>query len=159
MRIIVSDSSPLIILGKLNRMDLLRNIFEEVFITQVVFEEISAKNDVAKKILTKTDFIKLVNQQDTIVYNQLQQILDKGEASAIAFAKEQNLPLMIDEKKGRKIAKQMDIEIIGFLGVLLLNFQKQHISKNDAIEILNEAERFNYRIRNSLKQKVLYKML
>ncbi len=155
MKIIVSDSSPLIILCKCNRMNLLKNLFNEVLITQVVFDETSAKNDEAKNVLQTTGFIKITSVQNVAVYQQLADILDNGEASAIALAKEQNLPLLIDEKKGRKIAQQIGIDIIGFLGILLLNYQKQYITKTDILELINEAENHNYRLGNNLKDKFL----
>ncbi len=155
MKIIVSDSSPLIILSKCNKLNLLKNLFSEVLITQVVFDEISAKNDKAKNDLQTTDFIKIISIQNISAYQQLLDVLDAGEASAIALAKEKKLPLLIDEKKGRKIAQRVGIDIIGFLGILLLNYQRNNITKSDVIEIINEAERYNYRLGDSLKNKFL----
>ena len=87
---------------KCNSLNLLKNLFNEVLITQVVFDEISAKNDEAKNVLQTTGFIKITSVQNVSVYQQLVDILDNGEASGIALAKEQKLPLLIDEKKGRR---------------------------------------------------------
>ncbi len=112
MKIIVSDSSPLIILSKCNKLYLLNNLFSEVFITQVVFDEISAKNDEAKNNLQTADFIKIISVQNMSVYKQLLDVLDSGEASAITLAKEQNLPLLIDEKKDRNSYKSTSTSLI-----------------------------------------------
>jgi len=50
---------------------------------------------------------------------ELELILGRGEAEAIMLAEKLKLPLLIDERKGRKIAEKRGIKIIGILGVLL----------------------------------------
>jgi predicted nucleic acid-binding protein len=51
--------------------------------------------------------------------------MDKGEASSIALAIElQNSTLIIDEIKGRRIAKSYNIDIIGTIGILLIADKK-----------------------------------
>jgi predicted nucleic acid-binding protein len=56
--------------------------------------------------------------------------LDTGEASAIALAMETvNSTLIIDEKKGRKFAKNLGLQIIGTLKILLLAKQHRLIPK------------------------------
>lgn len=151
MKIIVSDTGPLIILSKINRLDLLHSFFTKVLITPVVFNEITAKNDQAKNTLLKTDFIQITDLSKKKEYLKLQKVLDDGEASGIALAKERSIPLLIDEKKGRKIAKQIGIEIIGFLGVLLLNYRKKNLNIKEVEKILEDVEKHNYRIGSKLK--------
>lgn len=107
MKIIVSDSGPLIILTKIGRIELLKNFFSNVLVTPIVFEEITQKNDAAKKLLEHSDFIKVTDITNSKDYNTLLNLLDAGEASSIALAKEQNTILLIDVKKGRKVAKSM----------------------------------------------------
>ena len=50
---------------------------------------------------------------------ELELILGRSEAEAIMLAEKLKLPLIIDEKKGRKIAERRGIKIIGTLGILL----------------------------------------
>lgn len=61
--------------------------------------------------------------------DEMRMILDEGEADAIALAHSLNLPLIIDEKLGRNIAKEMGIKIIGTLGILLLAKQKKMVKQ------------------------------
>lgn len=44
--------------------------------------------------------------------------MDIGEAEAIALSVELKKPLLIDDKKGREIAKSMNISVQGSLGAL-----------------------------------------
>jgi len=113
---IVSDSTALIILFDLDRLDLLENLFEEIYITPSVLEEISFKYSIILPL-----FIKVIKPKNSELFNSLQMILDIGESEAIALAQEMNLAIIIDEKKGRKIAKNMGIKVIGLLGVVYLN--------------------------------------
>ena len=73
-------------------------------------------------------------------------LLDDGESEAIALAIEKQLPLVIDEKKGRKIAKNLSLDILGLLGVVYLNIKKGYINIDDAKDFLQKAKDNNYRI-------------
>ena len=143
---IISDSTTLIILNNLNKLDLLK-IFKEVYIPKKVYEEINFKND-----FLIPDFIKIKQLKNKDLYFYLTKILDEGESEAITLAKELNLPLIIDEKKGRKVAKNLKIKIIGFLGIIYLNYKKELITKEEISSILNKAIENGYRI----SKKLLY---
>ena len=54
--------------------------------------------------------------------------IDKGEVEAISLALELNLMLIIDERKGRKIALNQGLKIVGVLGVLIENYRREFIS-------------------------------
>lgn len=77
-------------------------------------------------------------------------LLDQGESEAILLAKQRQLPLIIDEKKGRKIALQMKIDILGLLGVVLANIKRQHISEIEAHDFIALVRQAGYRIAQPL---------
>ena len=141
---IVSDSTTLIVLNNLKKLDLLK-IFKKVYIPQKVYEEVNVKND-----FILPDFIKVKNIKKNKLYFYLTKLLDEGESEAITLAKELNLPLIIDEKKGRKIAKNLNIKIIGLLGVLYLNYKKEFITKEEIKSFLDKAINCRYRISQRL---------
>lgn len=86
--------------------------------------------------------------------NELSEIVDEGEASAIALALEiQNCILIIDEKKGRRLAKQLNIVILGTLKVLLLSKEKGIIAS--VTEAVKELENMNFRFSKTLKEEIL----
>jgi predicted nucleic acid-binding protein len=80
--------------------------------------------------------------------------LGNGEASSIALALEFDKSLLIiDEKKGRIIASDLGIEIIGSLGVLIKAKEKGVIKT--VREIFELIDKTNFRISPSVREIVL----
>jgi hypothetical protein len=155
MQSIVSDATTLIILGKLDRYDLLENLFSKVYIPHAVISEVSKKSD---GVYSKIKSNKLFEEKfvsDLTLLGFLDGILDLGESESIVLAKEFNMILLIDEKKGRKIAQNMGLEIIGLLGVLILNVKKEMISKEEAISVLTKIKALQFRISKRLEENFL----
>jgi predicted nucleic acid-binding protein len=121
MKIIIADSSTLITLLDTNNFSLLFELFEEIIITNEVYEEITYNLYHKEKINTylSLDKIKLIAIEHGDMYEMLRKRLDAEESESIALAKKLQLPLIIDERKGRKIAQSLGINIIGFVGIIL----------------------------------------
>jgi predicted nucleic acid-binding protein len=147
---IVSDSTALIILFDLKRVELLENLFKELYITPIVLEEISVKYPIVLP-----PFMKVAKLEDKELFHSLTKLLDLGESEAIALAKEKNLSLIMDEKKGRKIAKGMGLNMIGLLGVVYLNVKKGFLSKDEALSFLDDALEHGYRISPKMIKDIL----
>ena len=150
---IVSDSTTLIILFDLNRIELLSNLFPKIIIPSAVYDEISIK-----KSIVLPRFISVQEVKDDEVLKSLKQLLDLGESEAIALALELGSKLIIDEKKGRKIAMRQGLEIIGLLGIVYLNIKKGFISKEEAKGFLDEALNHGYRISQQLIEGMFKKI-
>jgi len=142
---IVSDSTTLIILWDLARMELLSNLFSRILIPKSVYQEISAKEKI-----TLPDFMEVKAVQPSEKLETLSMLLDAGESEAIALALELNMPLIIDEKKGRTIAMREGIVIMGLLGVVYLNIKKGFIREEEARRFLDDAVANGYRISKTL---------
>jgi len=117
----VSNSSPLILLSKINRFYLLKEIFKKIYIPKAVYEEICIKGKEKPGSKETLEGIKegWIEIKDVKALPELELILGRGEAEAITLAKELSLPLIIDERKGRKIAEKIGIKVIGTLGVII----------------------------------------
>ena len=111
-KIIISDTSCLIALSKIDKLSLLKDLYQEIIITREVFNEFGG---------SLPDWILISEVKDRQKQEELEKFLDTGEASSIALALEiNNFTLIIDELKGRKIAQSLNIDIIGTIGVILL---------------------------------------
>ena len=142
---IVSDSTTLIILHDVKKFTLLENIFDEVIIPKAVYNEISFKEEIVLP-----SFMKVLAAGESQMLSDLCKILDCGESEAIALAKKLNCGLIIDEKKGRKIAQNMGIDIIGLLGIVYQNIKIGTLQINDAKKFLKSAKDNGYRINQTL---------
>ena len=116
----------------------------------IVLDEISVKYPIVLP-----SFMKVMKLQDLTLFNELKMLLGSGEAEAIALAKEKNLSLIIDEKKGRRIAKGLELKVIGLLGVVYLNAKKGLLTKDEAREFIENAIEHGYRISRKMVDDVL----
>ncbi len=152
--IVVSDTTAISNLHSINKLWILEKLFGEVIIPIAVFEELSLLNNFE---LTNYLWIKIVPIKKNDLIQQLILTLDKGEVEAIILALELNSTfLLIDEKKGRQIAKSLNIKIIGLLGILLLAKQEKIIETVKRIldDLVNVS---NFRISTELYNEVLIK--
>lgn len=149
MTSIVSDATTLIVLAKLNRLDLLKRVFSSVLIPSLVYGELQKKDDHDSEVWQDPFFVKSSATENS-VYLSLVSILDPGESEAIALAKETGFPLLIDEKKGRAIAKSVGVPVIGMVGFLLILGQKNILDEGAIISLLDDAMNIGFRLSHSL---------
>jgi len=156
MKIIISDTTALIILAKTNHLDLLTNFIDRVYIPKAVMSEIQYKNDIVKVLIENSDFIETKEVSNQEILSDIETTnLDLGETEAIALALELGLRLIIDEKTGRKIASQKGVKIIGLLGILEANFRLGFISYRELLYILEDFKRVDYRLNLRLEKAFL----
>ncbi len=80
--------------------------------------------------------------------------LDQGEASAIALALEQiDCLLIIDERRGRSVAQQLQLNVTGTLGILLQAKQQGYLVA--VRPLLDAITGTNFRLSSALVQDVL----
>ena len=156
MKIIIADSSTLITLLDTNNFSLLFELFEEIIISGAVYSEITQKvyhkEKIDSYVLLKR--LKLSSVKHNEMYEMLIKRLDKRESESIALAKKLKLPLIIDERKGRKIAKSLEINFIGFVGIILKLLEKEILSKNRAIKVVEQVEENDFRLSSDLKNLI-----
>ncbi|HCS20902.1 MAG TPA: DUF3368 domain-containing protein [Bacteroidetes bacterium] len=143
--IIISDTSCLILLSKIDELALLNKLGRKVFITQIISREFGQK---------LPDFIKVMDPSDTHYQKILEMDLDEGEASAIALSFElSNSILILDELKGRRIAEKLQLRYSGTIGLILRAKQEGIIS---AIKpILTKMRGTNFRFSERLLDTIL----
>ncbi len=113
--IVVSDTSPLTALLTVNRSDVLPQLFAEVVVPRAVWDELRRSH------VDLPAWLKVREVADAQETARLANLLDQGEAEAIELAKELRADLLlIDERKGRRLAAEEGVPVIGLLGVVLL---------------------------------------
>lgn len=121
--IIVSNTTPLIGLASIQRFELLKHLFGELYIAQAVYgEAVVAGREVggAKREVSTASWIKTVRVKDRLAVEVLLDELDLGEAETIVLARELGADwVLMDEKKGRRKLTQMGLKKIGTAGILL----------------------------------------
>ncbi|MBL0264418.1 MAG: DUF3368 domain-containing protein [Leptospiraceae bacterium] len=128
--LIVSDASPLISLALLDKLDLLENLFDKVYVPEEVYRELTQKDKpYSDKFTTYLDG-KVKKVKDLTSVNILKNDIDAGEAEAIVLAIEEGIKdILIDDNKGRTKAKMNGLIPIGIVGILLRAKQKGLISE------------------------------
>src|SRR5437016_5367721 len=119
---VVSDSSPLISLAAVGRLELLRDLYGAITIPRAVYQEVAMQDPARPGVLeTQTfDWITCEAIVDPSIVTALQGRLDDGEAEAIALAVELQADLLLmDERLGRIEAARFGLRFIGILGVLI----------------------------------------
>jgi predicted nucleic acid-binding protein len=119
--IVVSDNSVLSCLAVIGELDLLRRLYGKVTITETIRREAvhtSAPKHLRELFSQSPDWIRVI--PDGSPYLEETGALDAGEASAITLAwryRDSTL-LIIDEKRGRKVASALGLRITGTAGLL-----------------------------------------
>jgi predicted nucleic acid-binding protein len=145
MRAVISDASCLILYDKISELEILRGTFSSLIITPQVAKEFGDE---------LPNWIRVKTIRDTGQYHELIQSLGRGEASSIVLAQEiRGSLLIIDEKRGRRVAKNLSIEIIGSLGILLKAKQKEVIKS--VASMLEKIEQTNFRVSKVVKEELL----
>jgi len=159
MNIIISDTTALIIFAKSNTLFFLSNLFKKIYIPQAVYNELNFKNDIVKYRVEKFDKISLKAISDLKTLQRIQRLnIDEGEAEAITLAIELDLQLIIDEKKGRKIAINQGLKIVGALGILIENYKQNFISLEESHYYFNLFKKNGLRV-SEILEKIFFKKL
>ena len=116
----ISDTSVVLHLSIVGRIQLLETLFGTIHIPQAVARELESDRR-SQGITTAYTFLRV---SDTIIQSEGLEIankylLDEGESEAIALALlNPEAALLIDEAKGRAVASALGLQIAGLLGVL-----------------------------------------
>lgn len=124
---VVCNSSPIIGLSIIKKLDLLWDIFDEVYITEEVYREITIDEKIkrigAKELseAIKNKKIKIYSVKNKLLVEQLYGRLHRGELEVMVAAKELKIKrVIIDDRSARHFAETMLLRSIGLMGVLLL---------------------------------------
>lgn len=144
-KVIIADTSCLILLDKIDGLCLLQNLFGQILLTEEIAYEFGQE---------LPDWCLVQSVSDKKTQTILEASIDKGEASALALALEHEQVLLImDDLKGRRYAEQLGIKLTGSLGILLA-------AKNAGFllavkPMLDKIRQTNFRISPELEKHTL----
>ena len=144
----VSNTSPISNLACIGRLNLLLEQFSEVCIPDAVETELRNIPDIrVRKTIEeakRVGWLKPRSATDANLISLLLVELHRGEAEAIALALEMKAErLLVDEKEGRTMARQLGLPPTGVLGVLLRAKKAKQIKAiKPEIEKLKSKARF-----------------
>lgn len=144
--IVVSDTTPLISLLKISRLDLLEKLFGEVLIPSTVFNELTTDErfQLEANQIRQEKFIvvKEVNNLESVSILKRATGLDQGESEAIVLTDELNAELLLmDEAKGRNVSSQMGLQIMGTIGILMADYEEHELTSNEVKECIDGLKR------------------
>ena len=149
----ISDTSPLIIFAKAGRLSLLQQVVGTVTVPMAVWNElVSDESRLGAAQLLAADWIER-DPGDADAAEQLQPYVGAGEAEAIALALQSGQPLLMDDKRARKVAESLGVGVVGCVGVLLAAKKRRLI--RSVHEVLEELVAAGLRIGASLRDTVL----
>lgn len=128
---VVTNTGPLIMLAKIDQLELLRQMFTTIAIPPAVYRELLGKIGAEANRLDAAlaQFIEVTAKPEPAsTVRAATGHLDAGEQQAIALAHIRKTILVIDERLGRQAARQLDITITGSVGVLIEGKQRGYVA-------------------------------
>ncbi|MEK6894495.1 MAG: DUF3368 domain-containing protein [Nanoarchaeota archaeon] len=157
---IVSNTSPLLYLAKLGKLELLKRLFDKIFIPEAVYNEsvIQGQGFVDSRAIEKAVKdgwieVKKVNFDKN---NEIYHEIDIGESEAIELSNELKIKLLlIDDATARAIAESLGLNVKGTLYVLLKAYHKKIINKIEFKRNLSRLISLGFRISPELYGRIL----
>jgi len=143
--IVISDTSTLILLLKINEFDLLKGVYGKLITTPEIANEFGEQ---------LPDWITVQSVKDEKYKKFLETQVDRGEASALALASEfEDVLLLLDDLKARKLAAKLMLKTTGTLGII-------HRAKQMAIipkvkPLIDKLLLTNFRISSEVVNEIL----
>lgn len=155
----IIHSSSLIIFGKINKLRILRGLYDLLYITKDIYEEtveegilINAPDSriIQKAIDNKEIKVLPLDKKYTGFSKELRKTynqLGTGEADAIALAlQKKQKEIIMDERLGRQVCKLYDLKPIGTLRIVLNAYEKNIIKEKELRELIKEIIGNKFRI-------------
>ena len=159
-KVVVADAGPLIGLARIDRLSLLTALYGPVVIPESVQAELGLAGDrpgakiLSAALASGAIQTRALAQGHETTLAGLRLLLDAGESAAILLAEETGCRfLLIEERRGREIARRRGIPVVGLAGVLLA--AKRFALLESVGPVLADLSRQGYRFAGGLVAEVL----
>ena len=149
---IISNSSPLILLARINKLGIIKEIYKKIYIPKAVYNEVIVRGKeekysdafIIERAVDDFIFIKELKEENLRESKKLNDVIGMGESEAITLAiQERAQLLLIDNLEPRKIAEVKNIKCRSTPGIILEALHREKITveeyKNSIIKLAEYA--------------------
>ena len=148
--VVVSNSGPLIHLARIDRLNLLKELFGTVIIpTDVKIEVVDRGKEegAADAFLIESEIrdgwivIEEITARDGVKEIARRAGIEIGESAAIMLARRKKCPILLDDLAARRFATGLGLEVAGSIGVLIRSAKNRRLPKSEALDALERLAR------------------
>jgi predicted nucleic acid-binding protein len=148
---IVSNSTVLIYLAKIGKLNLLKELFRDVLIPAEVFNEVVIRGKENQHsdafIVERVIEEGWIHIKDIEAFVELEDFgIDLGEAQAITLAKSLGVPVLLDQTHARNAAKAFGLRPRGTIFVLLAALKKKLLTSEEYQDSLEDLVKAGFRM-------------
>jgi uncharacterized protein len=119
-RLIVSNTTPIINLSEIGRLDIMQEMFGKVVVPPAVISELLAKQKLFPKAGDAATCIEVLDPDDKLLVRGFRSLVHAGEAECLALAMENpGSLLLLDDLQARAVASASGLPFTGTLGLLV----------------------------------------
>ena len=150
---VIVNSTPVIGLANIGKLDVLRQMYGTLTIPQAVFDEIKSPS-VQRQVNANRDWIRVEQINDISQKQMYRAKLHAGEVEVMILAQEKKADLVIlDDNAAKKTAKFLGLRVIGTLGILVLAKKRGYIK--EVSPVLDALKRDGFFVSDDLCDLVL----
>ncbi|MEK6984208.1 MAG: hypothetical protein AABX33_06560 [Nanoarchaeota archaeon] len=148
---IISNSSPLILLAKISKLNILEKLYKKISIPYEVYNEVIIKGKkenysdavLIEKHINEFIFVKSLNSEYKKETEKLKDIIGSGECEAIALCMQEKAKmLLMDNLEPRKIAQIKGIKCRSTPGILLEALENRIITFEEYELAIKELSKY-----------------
>ncbi len=145
LKTVISDTSTLILFDKIGEFNILQKVYGELITTPEIAKEFG-------EVLP--EWIIIRSAADKKYQDFLFTQVDYGEASAIALASEfDDVLLLLDDLKARKLATRLNFRVTGTLGVI--HKAKQMKIIDNVKPLIDKLLQTDFRVADNIIEEIL----
>ncbi len=165
-RLAVSDSTPLILLAKIGKLELIRNVYQKIYVPDAVIDETVTQGKalgisdayIIEKAVGGWIFRVQVNSlvDDEYRFLETNTRLGIGEKEALKLCKQLDVVFFLtDDREARRVARILNITPIGTCGIVIQTYKQGFIKQKEALKIVDDLVLAGLRIGATVYRRIL----